>query len=138
MAAGASWCTLCYAAVNGTESPRPAAPAPAPLAPAPLVPAPVLHAVAVPAPAAASTATLLAPSWPCTMCGETVGIDLMACPSCATPFMGGVTADVALNLPGVGNVAALSPGARFAFMAGGAIAFSLVLVLVFLVLGHIV
>jgi hypothetical protein len=125
----------------------PAAPLAAvpPLAPAaplaavpPLAPAAPLAAVVPPAPAAAAAAAPAArPNWPCPSCGEQVSFDEMTCPRCQTPFLGGVNPDVSLKLPVVGDVVAMSPGARFAFMAGGAAVLATVLVLLFLVLGHI-
>jgi len=92
--------------------------------------------------AAAPVATALidpavAPTWPCTSCGTQVALDEMACPSCGTPFMGGVSPNVSLKVPGVGDLATMTSGMKFAVIAGGATLVSLLMVLVFLVLGHI-
>lgn len=51
--------------------------------------------------------------------------------------MGGASPAVSLHVPGVGNLATMSPGGRFGLMAGGAALVTVVLVLVALVLGHL-
>jgi hypothetical protein len=120
--------------------PPPAPLAPAPLPPAPAVPAPVSSAPAVPAPVAsapAAVATVAAPTWPCTACGTLVGFTESACPDCTTPFMGGASPDISLKVPGVGDLVHMSSGAKFGVMAGGAATLAGVLVLLFLILGHI-
>jgi hypothetical protein len=109
---------------------------------APVLSAPVPAQPTEPAAALASVATAVidpvaAPTWPCTSCDTRVALDEMACPSCGTPFMGGVNPNVSLKVPGVGDLATMSSGMKFMVIAGGATLFSLLLVLVFLVLGHI-
>jgi hypothetical protein len=51
--------------------------------------------------------------------------------------MGGVTPNVSLHVPGVGDLGSMSPGGRFAVMAGGAAIVTVLFVLLALVLGHI-
>ena len=143
--ADAAWCTLCFARLDARPSepvvaavpaPAPAVPAPAPFvpAPAPFVPAPAQES----APAATAVAEREeAPRWPCVSCDERVPLAETVCPRCGTPFLGGASADVSLKLPVVGDVVTMSSGARFGLMAGGAAVLALLLVLVFLVLGHI-
>ena len=115
----------------------PVAPPPPPVAPLPPA-VPVLEAPVLAAPAAAvATATVEAPTWPCSTCGHRVAFDLTACPDCGMPFMGGVSPQVSLRVPGVGELTSLTPGMKFAFIAGGAALITGVLVLLFLVLGHI-
>jgi len=109
---------------------------PAPLSAAPVAAAPVAAApvaVAAPAPAAPSSE----PTWPCASCQTRVPLAETACPNCQTPFMGGVNPDVSLRLPGVGDLASMSRGARVALMAGGTVVLAVLLVVVYLVLGHI-
>jgi hypothetical protein len=145
---GAAWCTLCFAALN----PAPAEPVPSPApeavyatagapAPLPLPPHPILDApapvAAVPAAPAAPAPAAAKPNWPCPSCGEHVSFEEMACTRCQTPFLGGVKPDVSLKLPVVGDIVGMSPGAKFGFRAGGAAVLATVLVLLFLVLGHI-
>ena len=78
-----------------------------------------------------------APTWPCTSCDERVALEEVACPRCGTAFMGGVSPNVSLKVPGVGDLVEMSPGARFGVMAGGAAVVAAVLLLLFLILGHI-
>lgn len=99
--------------------------------PQPVPVAPPATATAVAEPVAA------APTWPCSSCDERVPLEEMACPKCGTAFMGGVAPTVALHVPGVGDLGSMSPGGRFAVMAGGAGLITVVLFLVALVLGHI-
>ena len=115
-------------------APPPVAYEPLPLPPDPLAPAP---AAAAPAAAPAAVATVEAPTWPCTSCGTRVDFAEMACPSCHTPFMGGAAPDISLKVPGVGDLVHMSSGAKFGVMAGGAAALAGILVLIFLILGHI-
>lgn len=63
-------------------------------------------------------------------------LEEMSCPSCGTAFMGGVSPNVSLRVPGVGDLAEMSAGGRFGVMAAGAVLISGALVLVFLILGH--
>jgi len=109
------------------------APAPAaPLAPAASVlPPPALLS----APAAVATAA--SPTWPCTACGTRVDFAETTCPNCTTPFMGGASPDISLKVPGVGDLVHMSSGMKFGVMAGGAATLAGVLVLLFLILGHI-
>jgi hypothetical protein len=100
-----------------------------PLAVAPVAP-PVPTAVAVAEPAAA-------PTWPCSSCDARVPLEEMACPACGTAFMGGATPNVSLHVPGVGDLGSMSPGGRFAVMAGGAGIVTVLFVLIALILGHI-
>jgi len=51
--------------------------------------------------------------------------------------MGGVTPTVSLHVPGVGDLGSMSPGGRFAVMAGGAGIVTVLFVLIALILGHI-
>jgi hypothetical protein len=51
--------------------------------------------------------------------------------------MGGVTPTVSLHVPGVGDLGSMSPGGRFAVMAGGAAVVMVLLFLVALVVGQI-
>ena len=51
--------------------------------------------------------------------------------------MGGASPDVSLKVPGVGDLVHMSSGMKFGVMAGGAAALAMVLVLLFLILGHI-
>lgn len=105
---------------------------------APVAPAPVAAASVAAAPVApAAVATVEAPSWPCTACGALVDFAESACPSCHTPFMGGASPDISLKVPGVGDLVHMSSGMKFGVMAGGAAVLATVLVLLFLVLGHI-
>jgi hypothetical protein len=78
-----------------------------------------------------------APTWPCTSCDARVPLEEMNCPRCGTAFMGGGSPAVSLHVPGVGNLATMSPGGRFGVMAAGAALVTVVLVLVALVLGHL-
>jgi hypothetical protein len=118
--------------------------------PLPLPPAPVLEAPAAPvapaaqpmvaeapAPVATAVATVDTPTWPCSTCDARVDLAEAACPGCGTPFMGGANGDVSLKVPGVGDLVHMSAGTKFGVMAGGAVGISMVLVLLFLVLGHI-
>jgi hypothetical protein len=155
--ADAAWCTLCFARLQpaSASEPVPAPPAatvtsaPGPVLAAadpltdPLVPAPVAPAPVVPAPVTpVATATavmepLVAPTWPCTGCEARVPLEEMTCPSCGTGFMGGVSPTVSLHVPGVGDLASMSPGGRFGVMAAGAAVVTVLLFLVALVLGHL-
>ena len=111
---------------------------PVPLSPDPLAQAPLAAPVATaPVAAPAAVATVEAPTWPCTSCGTSVDFAEMTCPSCHTPFMGGVTPDISLKVPGVGDLVHMSSGVKFGVMAGGAAALAGILVLLFLILGHI-
>ena len=121
-----------YAAAHAAP---PVAYEPLPLLPDPLAPAPVAAQAPVAAPAA--VATVESPAWPCTSCGTRVDFAEMACPNCQTPFMGGVTPDISLKVPGVGDLVHMSSGVKFGVMAGGAAALAGILVLLFLILGHI-
>ena len=51
--------------------------------------------------------------------------------------MGGAAPAVSLHVPGVGNLATMSPGGRFGVMAGGAAVVTVLLFLVALVLGQL-
>lgn len=104
-------------------------PVPEPVVAASLLP-PAPTAVAVAEPAAA-------PTWPCSSCDARVPLEETACPRCGTAFMGGVTPNVSLHVPGVGDLGSMSPGGRFAVMAGGAAIVTVLFVLLALVLGHI-
>jgi hypothetical protein len=66
-----------------------------------------------------------------------VPLEAMVCPTCGAAFMGGVSPTVSLNIPGVGDLAGISAGAKFGVMAGGAVVFTTVIVLLLLILGHI-
>jgi hypothetical protein len=113
------------------------APVPAqPVAYAPVAPAPVA-AAPLPVPAAPALVADPVPTWPCSGCSERVPLEAMVCPSCGSAFLGGVTANVSLKLPGVGEVVGLSTGAKFGLMAGGAAVFTTAIVLLLLMLGHI-
>ena len=156
--ADAAWCTLCFAQLGAqppTASPEPAPPVvAAPVAPEPVFSAPVpvapvasIAPLALPlqpvaAPVAAATVldeptAPATPTWPCTGCDELVSLEETVCPTCGAGFMGGVSPSVSLKLPGVGDLTNLSAGGKFGVMAGGASLITVVLVLVFLVLGHL-
>jgi hypothetical protein len=137
-------------ATSQPATPEPTTPEPVALAPepvtgvafSPLSPFAALPPAPVPSAPAASVATAVldpvaSPTWPCTSCDAHVALDEMTCPSCGTPFMGGVNPNVSLKVPGVGDLATMTSGMKFTVIAGGAVLFSLLLVLVFLVLGHI-
>ena len=157
---GAPWCTLCFADLRPAPQPPPAVeatPEPAPehelayagsatppaaqhvgehvgepvLPPHPILDAPV-HA---PAPVAGQPVDEI--TWPCHSCGAAVAFELPACPACGAGFLADLS-DEPPVLPGIGNLAHYSTGARLALMAGGAIGLLLVLLLVMLVLGHAV
>jgi hypothetical protein len=143
VAVGAPWCTLCFADLRPPVEAPLEAPAP-PVAvaagarpvspPAALPPHPILDApVAKPA-----DVKLAAPAWPCQECGKSVALDLTECDGCGAAFLGGTQVDVSLKLPGIGDVVTMAPGRRAGLMAGGALGFALVLVLVYVVLGHFV
>jgi hypothetical protein len=76
--------------------------------------------------------------WPCPSCGQSVSLERTDCEACGTPFMGGRQATVSLKVPGVGDIATLSPGGRVGFMAGAALVLMVVLFLVYLILGSLV
>ena len=149
--ADAAWCTLCFAQLGAQvetgEPAPPAPPAPAAMVPAPLLSAPVLAApLPTQAPAVAPTATVTdlveqagpaTPTWPCTGCGENVSLEETECPACGAGFMGGINPSVSLMVPVVGDLGKLSPGGQFGVMAGGATVLTILLVLAFLILGHI-
>jgi hypothetical protein len=127
-----------------TVAPAPAAPLapaasvlppPALLAPVPVPPATFAPAPLAPAPAAVATGA--SPTWPCTACGTRVDFAETTCPNCTTPFMGGASPDISLKVPGVGDLVHMSSGMKFGVMAGGAATLAGVLVLLFLILGHI-
>jgi hypothetical protein len=110
----------------------PAQPAPRAAGPDALAPHPILDA-----PVATSADIKLAePGWPCQACGEMVALDLGDCPHCGGSFLGGTVVDVSLRLPVVGDVAKMSPGGRAGVMAAGAGVIALVLVLLYLMIGH--
>jgi hypothetical protein len=113
-------------------APHAAAPAPHAAAPAALAPHPILDAPV----ATAADIKLAAPGWPCQACGEMVALDLTDCPNCGGGFLGGTVVDVSLRLPVVGDVAKMSPGGRAGVMAAGAGVIALVLVLLYLMIGH--
>lgn len=126
--------------------PVPVAYEPLPVAPPPVMPAPPVMAApvaelpvveAAPALVATAVATVEAPTWPCTACDTRVDFAESACPNCNTPFMGGTNSDVSLKVPVVGDLVHMSAGAKFGVMAGGAVGLAMLLVLLFLVLGHI-
>lgn len=106
-------------------------PVPDPVPAAALAPAAVL-------PGVVAVAEAPAPTWPCSGCDQRVPLEETTCPHCGTAFMGGVNSSVSLHVPGVGDLGAMSPGARFGVMAGGAAILTVVLFLVALVLGHLV
>lgn len=155
MALGAPWCTLCFADLRPAPAPAAAAPAPAPAAaaaPAPaaaapvsapagttmLAPHPILDAPPAPRHAAEEPPAAAAPGWPCTVCGESVPLDLTACPACGAGFLAAARTQVSLVVPGLGDVAKLSKGTRLALMGGGATVVTGLVFLVLVVLGHLV
>jgi hypothetical protein len=81
---------------------------------------------------------LAEPGWPCQGCGAVVALDLADCPHCGGSFLGGSKVEVSLRIPGVGDMAKMSPAGRAGVMAGLAGVLALVLVLLYLVLGHFV
>jgi hypothetical protein len=111
------------------------------LDPHPILDAPVAsprHAAEESLPIAEESLPIAEPGWPCTTCGASVPLDLTACPACGAGFLDGARSSVSLVVPGVGDVAKLGKGAKLAVIAGGASAVTLVLFLVYLVLGALV
>lgn len=101
----------------------------APVAPPPAVPAPQAPAAdpygyaVTPAPvqqAPAEQAAPKSPSWPCTRCGEDNPLDTMACLTCGSGFLAHAAERPRLELPGVGDLYAMSRGRRAA-VAGVAV-----------------
>ena len=76
-------------------------------------------------------------SWPCVTCDRRVPLELPACPTCGSSFLGTEHQSVSLRLPVVGDIAALSPAGRYALMAVGATLLSGLLFLVLLILGQV-
>lgn len=146
--ADAAWCTLCFARLRAeatTPEPAPAIEPPAAV-PALELPAPVpalepllepVLPVAAVAVAVAVAEPAASPTWPCAGCEARVPLEEMTCPRCGTAFMGGGGPTVSLHVPGVGDLAKMSPGGRFALMAGGAAMVTVILVLLALVLGYL-
>ena len=109
---GAPWCTQCYASLLPAEtSLPPAQPAtvdpPAPPRVAAQVAVQLLPEERRAAPAEEAT-------WPCTTCGTANALADAACTGCGAPFLSALRAGEAplLELPGVGDVTALSRGQR--------------------------
>ena len=142
---------VAWTAPAAPVQPLPAPPLPVPSIPVPqatvpqaTVPQATVPQATVPvppqavAPQTSAVATVVeAPSWPCTACSTKVDFALAACPDCGTPFMGGANPNVSLKVPGVGDLVHMSSGAKFGVMAGGAAVLAGVLVLLFVILGHI-
>ena len=141
VAADAPWCTLCFADLRPPVSaPEPVtAPATPAATAAALAPHPILDGPILDGPVMTQADIKLAePGWPCQSCGESVALDLTECPLCGGGFLGGARVDLALRLPGVGDVVGMSPAGRVGVMAGGAVALTVVLFLLYLLLGHFV
>ena len=153
VAIGAPWCTLWFADLR----PAPEPVAAHPVEPIPPQPADLGHtagAVALADPLAdpltdplpdlvdrpvvkRSDADTANPTWPCSGCGQQVGLDSDTCPVCLTPFLGGATDLPSLRLPVVGEVSSLTKAGRIGLCAGGVLAATVLFVLVGFVLGHL-
>jgi hypothetical protein len=110
-------------------------PAPEVLAPHPILDAPVLD---TPVHAAPRLAGNRAATWPCTGCGTAVPIEEMACPSCGAGFLAPERSRTSLVLPGIGDITELSQSGRVMLMAGGCLAVTLVLFVLFVLFGGLV
>jgi ribosomal protein L40E len=158
VSAGAPWCTLCWTDLRPKPEPAPE--------PQPTVPAATAAAVAPAAadsfdPLTAPASLLLAdsavrpevdvdplitkaadvvlgtPAWPCQRCGTQVPLELTQCEVCGNSFLGGADAKFALHVPVVGDLVGLSNAGRYGLMAGGVAVITLLLVLGYVILGHI-
>jgi uncharacterized membrane protein YvbJ len=88
------------------------------------------------APAPVAAPVVEAPGWPCRSCGSRVALSADACPQCGTPFLE-PDAAVSLQLPVLGDVSRLDKPQRIGLMIGGALAMTVVLVLVAFLLGSL-
>lgn len=147
---GAPWCTLCFADLR----PRPVEPEPVaevvpqqqvalgavrePAYAASVTPDPLTTPLAAVAPeAAAETAgqDTVGPTWPCTSCGDAVAIALDTCPGCGTGFLAGLSGGLEITLPGVSDPRSLSNGAKWAIAGVGALAVTMVLLVLAVIVG---
>lgn len=120
---GAPWCTLCYADLRPAPEPEPV--------PAPLTvsqpPAATDPPVATDPPAG--------PTWPCSRCDRRNAFALDACTACGASFLAAVRdEEVALVVPGIGNLMTMSRGKRMGLACGVAALLVVPLALVTLLL----
>ena len=130
---GAPWCTLCYADLRPAPEPEslPTIEAYAEPAPAPLTvsqpPAATDPPVATDPPAG--------PTWPCSRCDRRNAFALDACTACGASFLAAVRdEEVALVVPGIGNLMTMSRGKRMGLACGVAALLVVPLALVTLLL----
>ena len=127
----AQWCTQCWADLRPPPEPAPVVVETVP------EPAAVHAAVGAGSPAAPSAVELPAVrsggarGWPCSSCGDTNPVELMACAACGTAFLAGLRKDSApvLELPVVGDIALLSRAQRLG-LAGAVVLLVLLLITV--------
>jgi hypothetical protein len=159
----AQWCSLCFTDLREPApvvSPEPAAapePEPVGVAAAPGAVAAAVGGTATSSAARAAAADALlatattAPvadaevgaggggkpvTWPCQACGETVAIELDACPSCGSGFLSGASSEVSVRLPVLGDIGGLSRSQRLLAGLGVSLVVMVILVLLATIGGH--
>jgi hypothetical protein len=77
------------------------------------------------------------PGWPCQTCHAVVSLETTNCPACGSSFLAGAEPKVGFKMPLIGDITALSTGARFALMAAGALVVTVVFFALLALLGSI-
>ena len=76
------------------------------------------------------------PTWPCTTCGAANPLAASACTACGAGFLAGLRAtEPLLELPGVGDLTAMSRAQRLGIAFGAVVAFIVLVTLLSLLLG---
>jgi RNA polymerase subunit RPABC4/transcription elongation factor Spt4 len=76
-------------------------------------------------------------TWPCTRCGEQVGMSLDVCPACGSGFLAGASTPASMRLPVVGDIGRLSRSQRLIAGLGVSLVVIVVLVVLATIGGHV-